>query len=91
MRDNGNGSYSFSYKLLSAGEHKLFAMVNGCYLHEAGHAVVAEYGHLAAAECRAYLSGSGGKAEPSIAYGTSQAIIIEVGSRPFLCFRIPNP
>lgn len=78
MLDNKNGTYTLKYSLQSAGEHSLFASVNGCYVHEAGHVVVAEYGPLEAAECHAYLSGSASNAELSIACGTAHAIIIEV-------------
>ena len=75
--DNNNGTYDLQYTLESPGEHSLFVMVNGSPLNKDGLLLTAEYGPLAANQCRAYMERTGGGKHGS-ACGTTQAVIIEV-------------
>jgi len=77
--DNSNGTYQVRYQLRSAGEHRLFAVVNSERVHEAGARVEAVHGPLTAADVRARVEGATeGTGQLGAVCGSSSVIIIEV-------------
>ena len=79
MVDNSNGTYQVRYRLRSAGEHRLFAVVNGERVYEAGARVEAAHGPLTAADVRARVDGAlDSTGQLSAVCGSLSVIIIEV-------------
>ena len=75
--DNGNGTYQVRFLPRLSGEHRLFAVVSGERVHEAGLRVEAAHGPLTAADVRARVDADG-KGPLSAACGSSSVINIEV-------------
>ena len=90
VTDNGNGTHQVRFRLRSAGEHRLFAVVNGERVHEAGLRVEAAHGPLTAADVRARVDGADGKGPLSAACGSSSVIIIEVHHKYSLVPALPT-
>ncbi len=93
MVDNSNGTYQVRYRLRSAGEHRLFAVVNGervheagARVHEAGARVEAVHGPLTAADVRARVERAPeGTGHLGAVCGSSSVIIIEVSQSSGPC------